>query len=755
MRRETLLTHRQQNAQDQRRCLPARAGATAAVALTVAVLLGLGLVYALRRRTPPVRGVLLISIDTCRADHLGCYGFPAPTTPHIDALAEESVLFENAISPCPLTLPAHCSMLTGAIPPRHGARDNLHYQLAPRNVTLAEILRGQGFTTAAVIGAFVLESQFGLSQGFDTYDERFEKEDVAPDIAERRGAEVSRHAVEWLESHQDERFFMFLHYYDPHTPYEPPEPFAARFAADPYAGEIAYADHCIGQVIERLKALGLYDSALILVTSDHGEMLGEHGEEEHGYFIYEGAVKVPLICRLPGAAVRGRVRARVGLVDIVPTLCSLLGLPAPAGVQGEDVTLRFPGQGVKTAGRGIYCESLTPSKYGAASLLGLVADRWKYVHTVRPELYDLSLDPGESNDLVAEQPERARAMEEQLRGILEGSRDAAQTGRTTVSRDAAARLRSLGYAGGQVREDVDPFHEQSGDDPKDLVAFHVSNQKISYLLSRGNREAARALCEKMIEERPSFLEGHIHMADFAMEQGDYAGAVRHLTQALALEPEHPAVHSKLGTSLLSLGQTDRAVLHYRRTLEVRPDQPEAHNNLGIALKARGDAAAAARYYREALAIRPDYAEAHNHLGLALESLGQQDEAMAHYRQAVKADPGLAAAHNNLASVLAAQGKWSEAIAGFRRALEEKPNYARAHYNLGLAFQMQGRGEAASACYRRALELDPRYVEAHTNLGVLLQSQGRVQEAIGHYRRALDIAPDYAPALKNLRTALDS
>jgi arylsulfatase A-like enzyme len=273
-----------------------------------------------------IRNVLLISIDTCRADYLGCYGYQDKTTPNIDAIARQSIVFENVISPVPLTLPAHASLLTGTIPPYHGVHDNFDYWLDDSHVTLAEILKGHGFATGAVVSAFVLDSKFGTGQGFDSYYHDFGEEPGGGRADERKGQEVSNLAVQWLEKHKSDRFFLFVHYYDPHAPYLPPEPFASEFSDNLYAGEIAYTDYCIEQVIKKLKEFGLFDSTLVVITSDHGEMLGEHGEDGHGYFIYQSAIKVPLIVKLPGKHTSRVVGQLAGLIDIVPTICSLLGV---------------------------------------------------------------------------------------------------------------------------------------------------------------------------------------------------------------------------------------------------------------------------------------------------------------------------------------------------------------------------------------------------------------------------------------------
>src|SRR5260221_63771 len=275
--------------------------AARAVGLFCLVLLGSALLPPSSRPRPAIRNVLLISIDTLRADRVSAYGFPRPTTPNIDAVAREGVLFRNVHTPVPMTLPAHVSMLTGTLPPTHGLRDNLVRRLPEGSMTIAEMLKAKGFTTGAVVSSFVLDRRFGTSQGFDSYDDRFQAVHKIGDLSERKGDEAARVATQWLDQHKGRPFFFFLHFYDPHEPYEPPEPFASEWKGHPYEGEVAFADHGVGLVIEKLRELGLYDSTLIVITGDHGEMLGEHGELNHGFFIYEGALRVPLVVRVPHA----------------------------------------------------------------------------------------------------------------------------------------------------------------------------------------------------------------------------------------------------------------------------------------------------------------------------------------------------------------------------------------------------------------------------------------------------------------------
>ncbi|GAH42052.1 unnamed protein product, partial [marine sediment metagenome] len=405
------------------------------------------------------------------------------------------------------------------------------YKLGESNVTLAEILTERGYATGAIISAYVLDSQYGLDQGFETYNDRFE-EPVRNLLyfSERRGAETSRFAVEWLEKHKDKKAFLFLHYFDPHIKYTPPEPFASEFADNLYAGEIAYTDHCIGQVLEKLKELGLYDSTLIIVTGDHGEMLGEHGEDDHTYFIYQPAIKVPLIFKLPGRTQPQKIKHLVGLIDIIPTVCRLLGVEAPSEVHGKDLSPYFGQNQPSAQNRYLYCESLTPTRYGAAALLGLVTDRWKYIQTTRPELYDIVEDACETKNLLDEQPVRARILQDHLKQILEQTVRKDTSTKVDLDEQAIKRLQSLGYVAGDISEDFD--FDQSGDDPKDLVDFHNIYKSTSDLILQKEYEQAEKICQQLALQRPHVYQIYVLMTSIAREQGDFDRAVSHLNRAI-------------------------------------------------------------------------------------------------------------------------------------------------------------------------------------------------------------------------------
>lgn len=759
---------------------------------TLLGLLGLvaGLLSSCAPSRPPIRNVLLISIDTLRADHVSSYGFPRRTTPNIDGLAREGVLFRNAYSPIPATLPAHCSMLTGTLPPVHGVRDNLHRRLPDSSLTLAELLKPKGFATAAVVSSFVLDHRFNLRQGFDSYDDRFQAVHKIGDVSERKGDETTRVATRWLAEHASQPFFLFVHYYDPHDGYEPPEPFASQWANDLYSGEVAFADHCAGEVLEKLRKLGLYDSTLIIVTGDHGEMLGEHGELNHGFFIYESALRVPLVFRVPRSRAAPRqVDQPASLIDIVPTVAALLGAPVSKQAQGLDLSPWLVGDGAGGGGgRPLYAETITPTRYyGASSLLGVIADGWKYIETTRPELYDLRRDPAETNDLIRKEPARAAALEKELKVVLAEALQMARPAEAAgLDEDARRRLESLGYLsrGGGV---TDVVFDRSKEDPKDLIGFFRSDKKLSALVEDQKYAEARALCDEMLRERPGFADCHLQMSRVAVAQGDLKAALTAAARAVELAPTNEPAQLHLAGLLRSRGDLDAAIAHYRQALEAEPDSveastllgralaekgrfeealsilevavaawpesPDASIQLGFALARQGKLPPAVLSYRRALALDPGSAEAHAYLGSALAAQGNLDEAIVHFEQALHTRPNHAELHDWLGSALREKGRTEEAFGHFREAVRLDPRFAMAHFNLGRALKQQGKLDEAVREYRRALEIDARLAVAHKSLGSILGSQGRLDEAVRNFREALRVEPDDAEAHNNLGLAL--
>ena len=424
----------------------------------------------------PDANLLLITIDTLRADRVGVYGHKPAETPHLDRLARDGVLVERAMTPVPLTLPAHASIMTGTYPLEHGVRNNGNYFLPEGIPTLAGILKERGYVTAAFVAAFVLDARFGLARGFDHYSDRVNEALPGSWYAERNADEVLEDFKPWFARHGTDKFFAWIHFWDPHMEYDPPEPYRSRFA-DPYDGEVAYVDAAVGKILDLLKTAGIEDRTLVVVTSDHGEAFGEHGELGHSIFCYEENIRIPLILNLPGHLPPGkRTEGPASLVDVKPTVLELLGIEIPGHIQGISLIPEIGGR--KPGPRDFYLESYYPMEdMGAAPVVGIVSGRYKFLDLPRPELYDLQADPAEMNNRVEKEPSRSRDMKAGLDRLIGtfGSADRAST--RTVSDEEWSRLASLGYLSAARRGE--PRADRP--DPKDVVKSAVEIEKIAHI----------------------------------------------------------------------------------------------------------------------------------------------------------------------------------------------------------------------------------------------------------------------------------
>jgi arylsulfatase A-like enzyme/Flp pilus assembly protein TadD len=562
----------------------------------VVIVLALGVYYYLGQNNE-IKNVILISMDTTRWDALSCYKGPATKTPVIDGFAKEAVLFENAISPIPYTLPSHSSMFTGKIPPAHKVLDNSYYVLGDDQVTLAEKLKADGFTTAAFVSAFVLDSQFGLDQGFDYYDDDLGDKKNYLGITERRGDETTLNAIKWLDEHQDERNFVFIHYYDPHMDYTPPESFASRYKRlfpnltnemQAYAGEVGFVDYCIGQVIDKLKDLDMYDNSLICITADHGDSHGEHKEVSHGYYMYNSTTQVPLMFKIPGRAGSIKIKEHVGIVDIAPTICSMLGIPVTETVQGKDIGAYLIADADPYPDRSIFSQANDAIKYEGNSLLGIISKNYKYIQTTRPELYDLAKDENELDNIAASQPHRARMMRDMLKHVLDDAVVQGEYDRVEMDTETIARLESLGYTGSSKgMEGVFDF-DQTKEDPKDLIDYHLMTNEVKILIRNKEYEKAKAACKKYISMRPDFYMGYSAMAKVLEEMGDYSGSINFLKRVAELDPSSEIVYFDLASIYEKAGDFDGVMRSAIKSLEIKSDDLGAYYYLAISNFERGD-----------------------------------------------------------------------------------------------------------------------------------------------------------------------
>jgi arylsulfatase A-like enzyme/Tfp pilus assembly protein PilF len=669
---------------------------------------------------PAARHLVLVTIDTLRADRLGCYGSRNVATPNLDRLASKGVMAVHATVHVPLTRPSHTSIFTGLLPAEHGIRDNVSPTLAPDVPTLAPMLKAAGFRTGAFVSSIVLSRQSGLNRGFDEYSDRFEIEgDDARflNTIQRPGDAVMKEALAWIQSAGGGRFFAWIHLYDPHDPYEPPEPYASRYADRPYDGEVAWSDDLVGRLDAALEHLGLGGETLLVVTSDHGEGLGEHGEAVHGFFVYESTLHVPLLLRGPGIPPGGKLSANARSADLLPTLLDLLGLARPPG-------LRLSGRSLAPALRGgaeppeepAYAESLLPLlHYGWSDLRALRDGRWKYIQAPRPELYDLEADPGETRDLARQMPARAETLRNRLATLLAREREV-KTDAAGVPADLLEKLGALGYLGAGAPRSAPG---QAAADPKDKIAEYK-------VLNRLVREGLVALREKdytasiqrfreLLARGVESFEVHYYLGRALAAAGKPREAIPHFEAALLRLPGFSAAYTELAQCRIALGDAPGAIEVLRRGQAAAPRDPRLHEREAQVWKRGRRPAQAAAAYRAAVALAPKDALLRVQLGEALRDTGALDDAARVLREAVDLDPAPASYWNALGMVLGAAGRLTEAEGAFREALGRDTANAQYAYNAGLAAERQGRAAEARSLYEEALRRDPSFVPARAGL----------------------------------------
>ncbi len=662
------------------------------------------------RMTPAARdlNVVVVTLDTTRADRLGCYGFAQIETPHIDALSRQGLVFENATSTAPLTFPSHSSIFTGLIPPHHGARDNGGFFLDEARTTLAERLKAAGYATGAFIGAWVLESRWGLAQGFDEYSDRFELSKykvISLGTVQKPGDEVMDDALRWLDSVRQRRFFAWVHLYDPHAPYEPPEPFASRYRGQPYLGEIAYTDKVVGRLTGWLEAQGLMDRTIVVVVGDHGEGLGDHGEASHAYFVYGATTHVPLIVRTPWA-LRGRSPAQVSTVDIMPTVLDVVGLPPQDGIDGRSLA-RALFDPAAPLDHSAYSETYFPRyHFGWQHLRSLRDGRYTYVDAPHPELYDRIEDPDETHNVFKAYSQRAEALRVRLEEMSRSTGTQAPE-RKQLDPETLQRLAALGYVGNVV--DVDPHAMLP--DPKDkLPLFEAMNAAKSFA-----------------------------------QAGDYERAVARLKAVIAEDPKIMDAHLTLGNWLVRLKRGDEAAAAFKQALALKPDDEITLGNLAHLYLARGkekDALDALEVFRTALRANPKNPQSWYQLATLYLDTNHLEEAESAFKDALAANPKMGAADNGLGVVAFTRGDLGTAEALVRKALALEPRLRTAHYNLGRIREARGDGAQAEALYREELATYPDHGRARFNLAQIRRARGDREGYLAELRAGTEKAPDF-------------
>lgn len=657
--------------------LVATAGSRAfAISLAMAAAIPVSLAGCTAQPEAPPERVLLITVDTLRADHVGAYGALGAHTPRMDTIAEGGVRFAAAISPAPLTLPSHATLLTGREPPAHGLRHNGVHRLPDEVPTLAEHLGAAGYATAAVVGALVLDRRFGLARGFDHYDDEMgSRRSDTVGYAERRAEQVVDAALGWLDG-APRRWFLWVHFYDPHAAYDPPRGFASAFARRPYDGEIAYVDAQIGRLLDGVRARFGEGGLLVALASDHGESLGEHGEWTHGYGVYDATQRVPLILNGPGVPAGQVVSAVVGLADLAPTLLARTGAEPLPGASGRDLLSVSPDASEETGAAGTaYLETLaTQIDFGWSPLLGVRSASHKYVRAPRPELYDLIEDPGETRNLAGDRPELAAELDRALAAHLKGARASEPV--AGLEEGDRALLRTLGYVAPAA---VDPglaLGEVGGTDPKDGMPSLRVMVEAETALTAGRPGEALSLLLPLGEAGEAGAAVSALRAAAALGAADPVQAERDARAVLAVEPGRSDVLVLLGQSLEIQGRSDEAGAVYAAVTRLDPRSAAGWTGLGRSYEQRGSTEPAAEAYAEALErADPTRAEASWRLAALEIEAGHRDVAEARLATVI---PGLLsepAAAIRLAYAEHRVGRRAAALARLAEARRRRPDDA--------------------------------------------------------------------------------
>jgi arylsulfatase A-like enzyme/Flp pilus assembly protein TadD len=663
--------------------------------------------------------IVLITLDTTRADHLGCYGYREVQTPTIDALAARGVLFEQTATAVPLTLPAHCTLMTGLYPTYHGVRLNGNTALGDDQTTLAEIFAARGYQTGAFIGAFVLDGRWGLKQGFQHYDDRFDLrkyKHLDLGAIQRPGNEVMDAALAWLEEHRRDTFFAWIHLYDPHIPYEPPEPYYSEYRGRGltglYDGEISFMDAQIGRCVDWLAANGLAKNTILLLIGDHGEGLGSHGEATHGFFIYDSVVRVPFLIVTPFAELQGRrVTSQVSSVDVAPTLLNLARIPALARMQGRSLLPMMFRSRREQEGQA-YSESLAPDlQFGWSPLHSLRTAGFQFIDAPRPELYDIRRDPDELTDLSSRRADLVGTMKSELdRLVAKTSQDAPKPQAANLDKETTERLSALGYIGAPVGR-----KSRSGDrsellaDPKDKLKVFEAVTRAGAMIMTEQYDAAAELLESALKDDPKITQGLLLLATCDVHRGRRDEARTHLDVILRADPENIQALIALADILVGDGKNEDAIALCRRTLAVDESNVEAYMLIG-----------------EIYAAQDDHVQA-----------------LPYLEKAVELQPKLTRNRFNLAASLIGVKQFDRAEGLLKDIVREAPRFPRANYDLGILYEEQGRLEEARAAYAQELVLFPQEFPARFNLGKILLRLGDRSGYIDCMRQVIEVAPQRA------------
>jgi arylsulfatase A-like enzyme/Tfp pilus assembly protein PilF len=689
--------------------------------------------------------VILITLDTTRADRLGCYGFSNIETPMIDLLASRGIRFDKCYAQTPLTLPSHTSIMTGTLPLYHGVRDNGGF-IVPRELrTMAELFKERGYETAAFIAAYVLDSKWGLDQGFDTYFDQFDLskfKKISLGTVQRPANEVMDEALPWLEKKKGGKFFVWIHLYDPHSPYEPPPPYDSQYARHPYLGEIAFADSQLRRLWEFLEDNGLLRNSFLVLAGDHGESLGEHEEASHGFFVYQAAIHVPLIFTVPFSRFQGLSSAKVAsLTDIFPTVCELSGLPVPAEVQGKSLLPSFYRPG-RENGSLAYSETFYPRfHYGWSELKSIQNASYKLILAPVPELYDLVQDPGEQKNVLYLQKKAYEDLNAQAESFIQkNSLNAYETDYSKIDEETREKLAALGYIGSF--SDPAKLEGKTLANPKDKIGIFNELSRAREIGMGGRPDEAIGIIQGIIASDPEITDAYFTIGNIYFQQKKFTEAIDYFQQVLGRKPDDTFAAINVALSYEGMGKFDEAENFLLDYLSKGFPDSQFYFMLGNMNFLQKKYDKAIPYFEECISLNADSAGSHNMLAAIYIIQDDLSRANEHIQQAIQLNPRLSTVYYNQAQIYEKEGKPQEAEAAYLKELELSPKHFKSMYNLSRLYRMRGDTDREYEYLQKCLETEPDFPLTYFYLARIYLNRGeRYQEAIDLVKKGIELKPD--------------
>ena len=691
--------------------------------------------------------VIVITLDTTRADRLPSYGCRDVVTPVLDAFAARGVRFEQCYAQTPLTLPSHTTLMTGTLPLFHGIRDNGGFFVPEKLKTMAELFKDKGYETGAFIAAFVLDSKWGLNQGFDTYFDKFDLtkfKRISLGTVQRPANEILDQALPWLEERKDKKFFAWLHLYDPHSPYEPPPPYDKLYPERPYLGEIAYADSEIGRLWRFLETNGLLEKTFIVFAGDHGESLGEHEEQSHGFFVYQAAIHVPLIVVTPFPKLQGVVSPEVAtLADVLPTVCDMAGLPVPAEVQGKSLLPAFFGRRRKEPPLA-YSETYYPRfHYGWSDLKSVQDGRYKLILAPVPELYDVVADPHEEKNLVYLEKKVYESLSAKAEAFIQAAgRNAYETDLSKIDEETREKLAALGYVGSFA--DPAMLKGKKLGDPKDKILVFNELSKAREMGLNGKSDEAIGIIRGIIATDPDITDAYFSIGNILFQEHRFPEAIDSFEEVLGRKPDDSFAAINIALAYEGMGKFEEAEKFLLAYIEKGFKDPQFYFMLGNMNYVQKKYDQAIDYFERCLDSNAESAGSHSLLGaiyIIKDDLARAEE---HLRKAAEVGPRLANLHFFKAELAEKQGRPAEAEAEYRQELEISPRHFKSLYNLARLYRQSGDTAKELDSLNKCLETNPRFPLTYFYLARIYLRRGeRYGEAIDLVKKGLELKPDKA------------